>query len=640
MTAPRGISTVAAFAIFVVVMAVFMLAVLYYYQTIRQATLQGVQYVRESALPPDQEAALIYNGQSCRLQAAGPNYPFLYYISINKTGGVYIDERIPPSPYQFQILCPDKPGIYKYIGVRQNAQLAYLYVYIGPTATWLQANGTVYFVKKVGDVVNIALYLNAYNNSTGWAPLQYSISLTYDNNLLDCYPSAFSAGPTSLGPGQAGVYSLGTVQCRAKSTFVSTTIGAVVTQTYGSYSWTTEIPIVVQLINASATQTAPAPPSGGCPATITLTAEQGSVLSGYNELNGWIAAWGPYQGGAAVAVRPGVLVPDSLSTGTGPYYVELRNQKIATLSVSGAPATVTVSGAMPNFLSSLEITIGSYTVYSNGSSAAATLQPGVYPVYASVRAKPSASIAGSTATLYITCGSTQIPLLFEIPQWGDWGVQVDIYYNPSGQWGTQPNWQSYQYVGTWSVGSAYFWLSTQSDPYGFGATQPPYFSIKSLVNTAPKWAAAWLPQTSSGWVNYALRYRGVLYIPWDGDVNFGAWHDDGVYISMCGKTLNAWYPTAPRFDSTSANCGSGNVSIEIDYFEGYVDSVLIFVVGKGNDAYIPTIDGAYYCSKFDWKTGSCKSGWRFSAASGGGVPYFVVGRYTPGASDGGGAPVP
>ncbi|CCC81770.1 hypothetical protein [Thermoproteus tenax] len=646
----RGISSVAAFAIFIVVIVVFMLAVLYYYQLIKQATIQGVQYVRQSALPPDQEAALVYNG-SCYLQAAGPKYPFSYYFSVYApTGALFVSSAVSPaSPYQFKIACPPGPGMYKYVGVRQSGQLAYLYVYVGPIAVWLQSNGTIYFVKRVGDSVGLTLYLNAYDNSTGWAPVQYSVALTYNPGLLSCSPQSLSAGPAALSPGQTGVYRLGIVRCTAKSSFTSTTIGAVITQSYGGYAWTVFVPAVAQLINASAAS-APPPTSAACPASLSFSPSPGEVLSGYNELNGWIAAWGAYGGGAAVAVRPGVLVPDSLQTGTGPYYVQLKSQQIGTLAVSGAPATVTVSGSMPSFLSSLNITIGSSTVYLNGSSAAVTLQPGVYPVYVSVRVQPNASIAGSNATLYISCGSTQIPLLFEIPQWGDWGVRVDIYYNPSNQWGNQPNWQSYQYVGTWSVGSVYFWLSSRhQNPYGFAVSRPPYFSIAGLDDTAPKWAAAWLPQYSPGkWDLFALRYRGVLYIPWS-DVNFGVWHDDGAYVSMCGVTLNAWYPTAPRFDFVKAHCSSSDVPVEIDYFEAYVESVLIFVVGKGSEAYIPTIDGAWYCPNFTWKSGPysygpgpgyCNSLWYFLPASSGNVPYFVVGKYTPGTSDGGGTPAP
>jgi hypothetical protein len=72
-------------------------------------------------------------------------------------------------------------------------------------------------------------------------------------------------------------------------------------------------------------------------------------------MNGWIGAWGGSSSGYAVAVRPGLLVPAYATGGSGWYYVQLQGVQIGTLTVSSAPATVQVGGAMPSFLASLRI---------------------------------------------------------------------------------------------------------------------------------------------------------------------------------------------------------------------------------------------------------------------------------------------
>jgi predicted methyltransferase len=49
----------------------------------------------------------------------------------------------------------------------------------------------------------------------------------------------------------------------------------------------------------------------------------------------------------------------------------------------------------------------------------------------------------------------------------------------------------------------------------------------------------------------------------------------------------------------------GSTDIEVGYFEGWWSAVLVFIIGPegGNEAYIPTIDGAWFCPNFDWTPG-------------------------------------
>jgi hypothetical protein len=68
----------------------------------------------------------------------------------------------------------------------------------------------------------------------------------------------------------------------------------------------------------------------------------------------------------------------------------------------------------------------------------------------------------------------------------------------------------------------------------------------------------------------------------------------------------------------------GDVSVEVWYYQRTGSSVLVFVVGPpgGNDAYIPTIDGAYRCGNFNWSSGTCGGSWGFISASSAGLILF------------------
>jgi hypothetical protein len=102
---------------------------------------------------------------------------------------------------------------------------------------------------------------------------------------------------------------------------------------------------------------------------------------------------------------------------------------------------------------------------------------------------------------------------------------------------------------------------------------------------------------------------------------------------------------------TSGTCvgALGEYNVEIGLWDWDGPLYLIFLIGPGdrNEAYIPTIDGAWYCPNFDWRPGDaygrgggrCNAAWSFVPASPA-VPHFRGTNYTPGSTDGGGAPRP
>ncbi len=378
----------------------------------------------------------------------------------------------------------------------------------------------------------------------------------------------------------------------------------------------------------------------------------GTPATGFNELNGWVAAWGPMDppapcacGGVRIALMPGITPPDSTGTGAR-YTVELNNVQIGTLTVSGGTVSVSITEPMPNFMQVVRIWLepGGHVLYDNGPRPAVTLQPGTYQVKATLRAAPRSDIYGSTADLTLTCnGTPTATITLRVPNPDEWGLRADIYTFTSPSW--PPFGSGYTYRGTWSVGAISFWLVGRSQDYDrIGLWPSPYFSGGYRSDSAPKWVAYWIDPAATRWNNWAIKYTGRLYVPWS-SIRVGVWHDDGVYVRLCSiDTGNSWwYGTPPRFDTASGTCAGapGEYSIEVGYFEGPTTAALVFIIGPGdrNEAYIPTIDGAWYCSNFDWSRGTCGVSWSFRSASPS-VPHFRGTNYTPGSTDGGGSPRP
>ncbi len=611
----RGLSTVAAFVVFLTAFAVVMFSVFYFYGVLREAALRGVQTIYASTVQ-DRPVEFYMSGGVCGIGGG----PYFYYVVLRDYEEVHSGGSL---------VCPPGPGFYKYVGVERTGYLGYSFVYVGPAVLQLQSNISEVLVNRVGDVFSFDLYLHVYNNSTGWLPSGYAAELVYDSTLLSCTPASFAAPDAVVSPAALRVYRLGAVRCTVNSRLSATTIRAVVRQSYGSHSWAAEIPVVVRVINASAACCGAGGGGGG--GACGISPLSGARLSGFNELNGWIAAWGGNSSNIVVAVRPGILVPDSTGTGTGQYYVEVTAD-VAELSISGTTQTVTVTGSMPDFIQAIEIRAGPYVVYKDGTPTAINLPPGTYNLTVYVRAKSNAA-PGQTSSLTLTCGSSSASLTFRVPQWSQWGIKVDVY--------SGTNFDTFR--GSWSVGSIYFWLTDRGSPSL--PSQGPYFTLSPLTNKAPKWAAALLNPSATQWTSWSLRYSGKLYLPWS-SFRVGVWHDDGVRVTVCGvRVVDSWITTSPRFDSNSVSCPTAGVNdVTVEYFEGAGEAVLIFVVGPttSNEAYIPTIDGAWYCNNFRWsgaQAGTCSSTWTFVPAASG-VPYFVVDGYTPGGSDGVGAPAP
>ncbi len=386
-------------------------------------------------------------------------------------------------------------------------------------------------------------------------------------------------------------------------------------------------------------------PSGGK----RFGSPDGSPASGFNELNGWVAAWGPSGGGVRIALMPGITPPDSTDTGAR-YTVELNNVQIGTLTVSGGTASVSITEPMPGFMQVVRIWLepGGHVLYDNGPRPAVDLAPGTYQVYATLRVAPRSDVYGSATDLTLTCGGSPTATITQrVPDPNEWGLRVDIYTIAT----YPPSWPpfvgaDYTYRGTWSVGGIYLWLyrTIPSDIDRLNLRSP-YFTSAIRTNTAPKWAAYWIDPAATEWRQYALKYTGGLYVPWS-SIRVGVWHDDGVYVRLCSIDTGSsrWFVTAPVFYATSGTCtgAPGVYSVEVGFFDAGTTGALVLIIGPvGADvAYVPTIDGAWFCPNFDWTQGTCSAAWSFVPASSA-VPHFRGTNYTPSSTDdGGGTPLP
>jgi len=379
----------------------------------------------------------------------------------------------------------------------------------------------------------------------------------------------------------------------------------------------------------------------------------GTPATGFNELNGWVGAWGPSGGGIRIALMPGITPPDSTGTGTS-YTVELNGVQIGTLTVSGASVGMSIAGSMPGFMDVVRIWLepGGHILYDNGPRPVVVLAPGTYQVYATLRVVPTYTVYGSSADLTLTCvGMPTATITLRVPDPEEWGLRADVYRWWG--WPPPPVWPpflgpAYAYKGTWSVGAIFY--TWRNWPLGIIPSVSPYFCRDPRPEVAPKWVAYWLNPAATSWLTFAVRFTGRIYVPWS-NIRVGVIHDEGAHLKLCDiDTGNSWWRVAGEaLETADGTCtGAPNVyDIEVVWVQGGAGYYFVFLIGPdgGNEAYIPTIDGAWFCPNFNWASGivpsvRCNASWSFVSASEGSVPYFVATNYTPGLTDGGGTPHP
>ncbi|MEL9991343.1 MAG: hypothetical protein QXP98_07855 [Thermoproteus sp.] len=218
MTRLRGISTVASFAIFIVVFAVIILSVFYFYNFLLSATQKGLEAIylaisREASMTSGGAvftAALGPNGLTCRVQEGGS-----YYIVSNSTGGLVYNGSSPICP-------PAQPGLYTYRILSSNGAVNTVEVSVGGVAIWPYVNVSSIVVNDYNNKFPSSLYVVVTNPTSGYALLTNITASLYGPYVSCTSPTGAAqvgvAGAFVVPPGGSITVNVGTFLCSVNIT--------------------------------------------------------------------------------------------------------------------------------------------------------------------------------------------------------------------------------------------------------------------------------------------------------------------------------------------------------------------------------------------------------------------------------------
>lgn len=205
----RGLSTVAAFVVFLLAFAVVMFSVFYFYNALREATQKGVEAIY-SAVTHDTSVGISFNRKTCNLTGG----PYLYYVVTNRTGHVvYNGSGPPPCP-------PARRGLYTYRAVRRDGGLDVAMVAVGNLSLSFSADRSN---AVVNDYNRTAVYkIRALLvNPNGAYALLTNITATPAAAGFTCAPSVLRVDkPLLIPPGGSLALDMGAVACNATDTYL------------------------------------------------------------------------------------------------------------------------------------------------------------------------------------------------------------------------------------------------------------------------------------------------------------------------------------------------------------------------------------------------------------------------------------
>jgi hypothetical protein len=205
----RGLSTVAAFVVFLTAFAVVMFSVFYFYNTLREATQKGVEAIY-SAVTRDASIGISFNGTTCNLMGG----PYLYYVVTNRTGHVvYNGSGPPPCP-------PARWGLYTYRAVRRDGGLDVALVAVGNLLLSFSADRSIAVVNDYDRSAAFKMRALLVNPNGAYALLT-SITATPAADGFSCEPSELRVDePLLIPPGGSLAVELGDVICEATDTYL------------------------------------------------------------------------------------------------------------------------------------------------------------------------------------------------------------------------------------------------------------------------------------------------------------------------------------------------------------------------------------------------------------------------------------
>jgi hypothetical protein len=205
----RGLSTVAAFVVFLTAFAVVMFTVFYFYNAIREATQRGVEAIY-SAVTRDASVGINFDGKICNLTGG----PYLYYVVTNGTGHVvYNGSGSPPAP-------PAKPGLYTYRAVRRDGGLDVASAAVGNLSLSFSADRSNAVVNDYNITVVLKIRALLVNPNGAYALLTNIIASPAADGFT-CAPSVLRVDkPLLIPPGGSLAVDMGVVACNATDAYL------------------------------------------------------------------------------------------------------------------------------------------------------------------------------------------------------------------------------------------------------------------------------------------------------------------------------------------------------------------------------------------------------------------------------------
>ena len=129
--------------------------------------------------------------------------------------------------------CPASSGFFRYRVVTASGSVVEVPVAVGRVLASAESNMTAVQVNAAGQVVFFDLYLRFTNPNAGYTALNYTYTLKYNTNLLDCSLHAGRlVGSLTLQPGETKTIRVATYRCLVLSKFREAKIAVDVTATY------------------------------------------------------------------------------------------------------------------------------------------------------------------------------------------------------------------------------------------------------------------------------------------------------------------------------------------------------------------------------------------------------------------------
>jgi len=209
----RGLSTVAAFVMFLTAFAVVMFSVFYFYNALRETTQRGVETIY-SAVTHDVSTGISFNGTICN--STGGRY--IFYIVTDKAGRVvYNGSGPPPCP-------PARWGLYTYRAVRRDSGLDVALAAVGNLSLSFSANSSIAVVNDYNRSAAFKIRALLVNPNGAYALLTNittNITTTPVAAGFTCAPSVLRVDkPLLIPPGGSLAVDMGAVTCNATDTYL------------------------------------------------------------------------------------------------------------------------------------------------------------------------------------------------------------------------------------------------------------------------------------------------------------------------------------------------------------------------------------------------------------------------------------